>query len=252
MSAPKTLFWKPYWKLRNEEESVCKHTVDVFLNELSASNSKDVLKLGHDLQTEKHRKTIIYKNSELRLIEALENVCENFRKYKVHKDKKDHERYSPDESATFKTLNALRDRGVKVNLGFPDEMWNAPDAEVVKLKTQCENMVEEYEEDISEWYYKHQDSNLYNWLCRDRILSEKDLDKGCLKALGMAMKSKRKRGKLTNKTKRKEKLGKRMRTRDSKDDGKPENKIGGKGNKVRNKKSNGSLNVNSSSKREDL
>jgi hypothetical protein len=42
----------------------------------------------------------------------------------------------PDESATFQTLNELRERGVKVDLGFPDEMWDTPDAEVVRLKTQ--------------------------------------------------------------------------------------------------------------------
>ena len=38
---------------------------------------------------------------ELRLVEALENVCENFRKYKVHKDKNDRERYSPGKNDCF-------------------------------------------------------------------------------------------------------------------------------------------------------
>ena len=45
------------------------------------------------------------------------------------------QQYFPDESATFKTLNDLKKRGVKVDLGFPDEMWDTPDAEVVRLKT---------------------------------------------------------------------------------------------------------------------
>ena len=35
---------------------------------------------------------------------------------------------------TFKTLKSLRKRGVKVELGFPDEMWDSPDAEVTRLK----------------------------------------------------------------------------------------------------------------------
>ena len=159
---------------------VCKHSVDEFLNELSASNSRNVLKLGHVLQPEEHQKTIVYKKSELRLIEALENTCENLRNYKVHKDKNSNLRYSKDESSTFKTLNKLRERGVNVDLGFPDEMWDTPDAEVVSLKTQCENMIEEYEEEINKWYYNHQDNNLYDWLCRNRVLREKQKGKDCL------------------------------------------------------------------------
>ena len=41
-----------------------------------------------------------------------------------------------DESSTFTTLKNLKKRGVKVNLGFPDEMWDTPDAEIVLLKKQ--------------------------------------------------------------------------------------------------------------------
>lgn len=40
-----------------------------------------------------------------------------------------------EESVTFNTLRGLRDRGVKVELGFPDEMWETPDAEVTRLKS---------------------------------------------------------------------------------------------------------------------
>ena len=46
------------------------------------------------------------------------------------------ENFLSDESATFKTLNELRGRGIKVDLGFPEEMWDTPDAEIVRLKTQ--------------------------------------------------------------------------------------------------------------------
>ena len=38
------------------------------------------------------------------------------------------------ESSTFQALRGLKDRGVKVELGFPDEMWDSPDAEVTRLK----------------------------------------------------------------------------------------------------------------------
>lgn len=36
---------------------------------------------------------------------------------------------------TFNTLKGLKNRGVKVELGFPDEMWDTPDAEVTRLKS---------------------------------------------------------------------------------------------------------------------
>ena len=38
------------------------------------------------------------------------------------------------ESVTFKTLKGLKNKGVKVDLGFPDDMWDTPDAEVTRLK----------------------------------------------------------------------------------------------------------------------
>ena len=40
-----------------------------------------------------------------------------------------------EESTTFNTLKGLKKRGVKVELGFPDEMWDTPDAEVTRLKS---------------------------------------------------------------------------------------------------------------------
>ena len=36
---------------------------------------------------------------------------------------------------TFDTLKGLKKRGVKVELGFPDEMWDTPDAEITRLKS---------------------------------------------------------------------------------------------------------------------
>lgn len=40
-----------------------------------------------------------------------------------------------EESVTFDTLKGLKNRGVKVELGFPYEMWDSPDAEVTRLKS---------------------------------------------------------------------------------------------------------------------
>jgi hypothetical protein len=38
-------------------------------------------------------------------------------------------------------LNESKERGVNVDLGFPDELWDTPDAEVVRLKTQVHNFI---------------------------------------------------------------------------------------------------------------
>jgi len=48
------------------------------------------------------------------------------------------------ESTTFKTLNGLKKRGVKVDLGFPDQMWDTPDAEVTRLKSKVHLLPKKY------------------------------------------------------------------------------------------------------------
>lgn len=49
-----------------------------------------------------------------------------------------------------------RDKGVKVELGIPYELWDKPSVEITTLKTQCEDMLENHESDIEEWYFNHQ------------------------------------------------------------------------------------------------
>ena len=39
-------------------------------------------------------------------------------------------------------------------------------------------MIEEFEDDISEWYYKYQEENLYRWLCGNRVLKGGQKNKG--------------------------------------------------------------------------
>ena len=38
------------------------------------------------------------------------------------------------------TLNGLRLKGVKVELGIPEDLWNATSAETSKLKRQCDKV----------------------------------------------------------------------------------------------------------------
>lgn len=148
---------------------VCKHLVQELQDELERSGkSKEVFRIGQIFQ-EQH-KEVNYQYSEVRLNEALENACSNVLDYKVHKDKVKALRYEKKESVTFNTLKGLKNRGVKVELGFPYEMWDTPDAEVTRLKSRCELMVETYEDDLTQWYWHHQKENLTNWLCIERVL----------------------------------------------------------------------------------
>lgn len=107
----------------------------------------------------------------------MENVCERILEYNIHKERKDSTRFAKGMSETFQTLHGLVDKGVKVELGIPFELWDKPSAEVTQLKTQCEMLVERHENDIEDWYFKFQESGpLIDYLCRDRVLAKKDAE----------------------------------------------------------------------------
>lgn len=80
-------------------------------------------------------------------------------------------------SQTFQVLHGLVDKGVKVELGIPEELWDKPSAEVTQLKTQCETLLEQYEGVIEDWYFNHQDEQdkpLIKFLCEDKVLPKED------------------------------------------------------------------------------
>lgn len=72
----------------------------------------------------------------MRLVESLEGICESMLQYNVHKERTDSTRFAKGMSTTFKTLHGLVDKGVKVDLGIPLELWDKPSAEVTNMKTQ--------------------------------------------------------------------------------------------------------------------
>lgn len=116
-----------------------------------------------------------YRKSETRFIESTEDVCEQVLRYNLHKERKDSTRFAKGMSQTFQTLHGLVDRGVKVDLGIPLELWDKPPAEVTELKTQCETLLERYEPVIEDWYNNHQeDDPLIKFLCEDRVLSKEN------------------------------------------------------------------------------
>uniref|UniRef100_UPI00398EB500 protein canopy 4 n=1 Tax=Pristiophorus japonicus TaxID=55135 RepID=UPI00398EB500 len=156
---------------------VCKFlTVELQTALDKTRRSKEVLELGEVLDSGKRKKKIKYNTSETRLTDAMDNICERILQYSVHAERPGSLRYAKGTSETMLTLKNLVNKGVKVELGIPFEMWDEPSAEVTDLKKQCENMLERYEEVVEDWYFHHQDLNLERFLCASHVLTKDDQD----------------------------------------------------------------------------
>lgn len=137
--------------------------------------SHDVIEIGYSVDDVKPKKRTEYRRSELRLLETLENVCERILEYNIHKERKDSTRFAKGMSQTFQTLHGLVDKGVKVDLGIPYELWDKPSAEITQMKTQCETLIEGYEDVIEKWYFEKQDQKpLIEYLCVDNVLKNQN------------------------------------------------------------------------------
>jgi len=162
---------------------VCKF----FATELQArldksAKSKAVIETGHGIDPAK-KKRFAYRTSELRLTEALHepHICENVLEYNVHAERAGSRRYAKGRSETMSTLHGLVNKGVRVELGIPYDLWDKPSAEVSKMHRICFNLAEKYEDDIEEWYYNYQDTEpLLEYICRDRYLKHKNWNDDCL------------------------------------------------------------------------
>ena len=97
--------------------------------------------------------------------------------YNLHKEYTDSRRFQKGMSQTFKTLHGLVDRGVKVDLGIPEALWDKPSAEVSNLKVKCELLLEKHEDDIEHWYWNEDDKDLLDYLCVEKVLKD---DQQCL------------------------------------------------------------------------
>jgi len=56
------------------------------------------------------------------LIESLEDICDAILEYNMHKERTGSLRFAKGESQTMETLKSLKERGVQVDLGIPDEV----------------------------------------------------------------------------------------------------------------------------------
>lgn len=96
----------------------------------------EVIETGYSVDDIKPKKKKEYIKSELRLIESLEGVCDRILSYNIHKERDDSTRFAKGMSQTFQTLHGLVDKGVKVELGIPYELWDKPSVEITNMKTQ--------------------------------------------------------------------------------------------------------------------
>lgn len=178
---------------------ICKIVSNEITLLLSESDGKhEVLETGYSVQKEK--KKTKYAKSELRLIDTMESVCGRLLEYNIHKERKDWTRFARGKSETFQALDGLVAKGVKVDIGIPNELWHKPSAEITHLKNQCETMLEEHEEDIEDWFFNHKtdsvdkgepSSSLENFLCRQgRMLKTKE-DQKCLDEINKKTKKKK-------------------------------------------------------------
>lgn len=159
---------------------VCKFlTVELQAVLDKTGRSKEVLELGQVMDNGKRRRKIKYNTSETRLTEAVDNICEGILQYSVHAERPGSLRYAKGTSQTMSTLKNLVNKGVKVELGLPYELWDEPSVEVSDMKKQCETMLELYEEVVEDWYFHHQEERLERFLCEDHVLGSSERE--CLK-----------------------------------------------------------------------
>ena len=90
---------------------------------------------GHGLSGKKQKK-FAYNTSEIRLIESMEDICNVMLEYNMHKEREGMSekyflkfwyflgslRFAKGKSQTMQTLEGLKERGVQVDLGIPDEV----------------------------------------------------------------------------------------------------------------------------------
>ncbi|KAL8609346.1 hypothetical protein ACOMHN_008140 [Nucella lapillus] len=155
---------------------VCKYLAVELQGRLEETGKvRGYIETGHGLDA-KQKKRKEYKKSELRLIEVMDepHVCNKILEYNVHAERKKSLRYAKGQSETMKTLHGLVDKGVKVELGIPYNLWDQPSAEITNMQRNCFMLVEEREEDIEQWYWGDQQQSLLDYLCKDRVLKGKD------------------------------------------------------------------------------
>merc|ERR1719234_1088390 len=84
---------------------VCKYFATEFQSRLDETGkSREVIRTGHGLDPKKKKK-ITYHTSELRLVEAMDGICDKILEYNMHKERTGSLRFAKGQSETMETLH---------------------------------------------------------------------------------------------------------------------------------------------------
>uniref|UniRef100_A0AC34RJQ0 Mediator of RNA polymerase II transcription subunit 31 n=1 Tax=Panagrolaimus sp. JU765 TaxID=591449 RepID=A0AC34RJQ0_9BILA len=116
--------------------------------------------------------------TQIWLIETIENVCKEMLQFRIHKDKSGINRFSPEIPKTIQTLKNLRAKGVTVELGISEDLWDMPPVESDLLMKDCEMIIEDFENEIEMWFWSFLKDkttpDLSIALCQGRFADEVD------------------------------------------------------------------------------
>lgn len=152
-----------------------------FLEQMKKTDHREDIPRGYLLEDlEDRNKNIHYEKSELRLMDVLDNLCERIKLYRA--------RAGPEfpyikgaKSQFREVMDDLNKRSkVKLNYEMPDDVVEDYTYEMGRLKFKCIHLLEQHEDDLTQWYFSDQKENLLDWLCVERVLDENERD--CLNA----------------------------------------------------------------------
>uniref|UniRef100_A0A914GYB0 DNA ligase n=1 Tax=Globodera rostochiensis TaxID=31243 RepID=A0A914GYB0_GLORO len=113
--------------------------------------------------------------AEAWLIDELEQLCVRMLDFRLHKDRRGLARFAKERTGTVNAIKKLKERGVQVKLDVDDALLDRPSVESGRLKEHCEWMIEEFEQDIDQWFIHHRHKTpLEAFLCAGRLADEFD------------------------------------------------------------------------------
>jgi len=178
---PKVEEFKKNGRLRPTKCQVCRVMVQEIAVELNKTKDiKEKLQISNGLDGKKQKYHIEYKNSELRLTDALEKVCGNVEYYRAIAGPDFP--YLRDVRSMYRQEleDMMAASGLNLQVDAPQHAIDDPTLEIRRLHFECNQMVEEYEEEILDWFNGDQNIPLTEFVCRDHVLNKNNDD--CLKA----------------------------------------------------------------------
>ncbi|PIO28266.1 hypothetical protein AB205_0193370 [Aquarana catesbeiana] len=117
--------------------AVCKYVaVELKSSFDETSRTHEVIDAQYGFLDGRNKKKIKYTDSDIRLIDVTEGLCQRLLEYNLHKERTGSNRFAKGMSETFQTLHHLVHKGVKVVMDIPYELWNETSAEVADMKKQ--------------------------------------------------------------------------------------------------------------------